>query len=413
MSSNKYLNIFFTFIVGLFLLTSAFRPSVQIVSIILTLFLLYYYFYFKATKKGNIFSLNKNEKLLSISLVLMFASILPPLLTNNSLSVGFRELDIPSKYLLFALIALLLFKLKPRISSDILMYLIGISGFIFGLIAIFHIFIFPQMLYHGRFTGYSGINELGFMCGVISVINISLALYRKNKLFFLSAGLLSFIGVVGTGLRGSVLAVFCSLFVIFLVYCFYNRSLLVVAMKTLIFIAISFFVISYVVYDSLPTDRISYTKDELDSINKGDYNTSIGLRLVMYKEALAIFSLSPIIGMSAKSQYDNAEKIANISGFDHIIEAAKSGPVFGKKHNDMLNILATRGLIGFASLVLFYFAMTKMILLSNNSSIRIVGGGGILYCLFAGLSGDPLSGHTESTFLLLLLLFIFNTESYD
>ena len=376
MSNRKYFNYVFIAVVALFLCTASIRPSVQIISVMMLLLLLGYYYYFKLSKqRDQIFVLNKNEIFVFLGFLFMSISIIPSLLVNNSLSVGFRELDIPSKYLLFAIIALLLFKLKPRISSDILMYIIGISGFIFGLIAIFHIFIFPQMLYHGRFTGYIGINETGFICGILSVINASLVLYRKNKLFFLSAGILSFIGVVGSGLRGSLLAVLFSLFVIFVIYCFWNRSSLKLAMKFIIFIVVSFLAITYIVYDKLPTDRIGYTKEELDSISSGNYNTSIGFRLIMYKEALAMFALSPIIGMSAKSQYDNAEKIANISGFNNIVELAKKGPIFGKKHNDILNTLATKGLIGFASLILLYFALTKMILASNSNSIRVAGGG--------------------------------------
>ncbi len=407
MISRKYLDYIFIVVAVLFLCTASIRPSVQIISILLFVLLSFFYYYFKFSNCNNaIFLLNKNEKFVCLSLFLMCISIIPSLLVNNSLSVGFRELDLPSKYLLFSLIALLLFKLKPNISSNLLIYFIGVSGFIFGLISIFHIFIFPQMLYHGRLTGYTGINEFGFMCGILSVINISLVLYHSKKLFFFIAGLLAFVGVIGSGLRGSLLAVLLSIFIIFIIYCFYNRNLLMFVAKLFIFISILFFVTTYFVYQSLPTDRLDYTKEELSAISNGNYNTSIGSRLVMYKEALAIFLLSPIIGMSAKSQADNAEKIANISGFNNIVEAAKKGPIFGKKHNDILNIMATRGILGFISLFLFYISIAKMILISSDNYTRIAGCGAILYCIFAGFSGDPLGGHGESTFFVVLLLLI-------
>lgn len=410
MSSNKYLNMSFVLIIGIFLLTNAVRPSVQIMSIILAIFLLSYYFYFKAIKKGDIFFLNRDEKLLSISLFLMFISALPPLLINNSLSVGYSELDLPSKYILFALIALLLFKIKPQISKDRLFDLICLGGIVNGVIAIFHIFIFPDMLYHGRYTGYSGINETGFICGAFGIVNLALYLFYKNKYMFLIASVLSIVGVAGSGLRGVMLGIFFSFFIILIVgFIFKKISFQKILKITLIFLCL-FIATVYIVFKELPSKRMEYTKTEINAISGGDYTTSIGQRLVMYKEALAIFSLSPLVGMSAKSQLDNAEQISKISGFDKAIKEAQKGePLWGKKHNDVLTIMAKRGLIGLLCLLFFYFTLIN-IFYKQHFVIFISGISIIVFCIGVGFSGDPISGHPESTFFMLFLFSLLSTK---
>ena len=410
MSINK--NIYFTFIIGAFLLINTLRPSVQIISIILALFLVCYYFYFKITKKGEIFFLYRDEKIFTMGLFLMFASALPPLLVNDSLSIGFRELDLPSKYALFALIALLLFKIKPNISKDRLFSLICLGGIINGVIGVFHIFIFQDLLFHGRYTGYSGINETGFMCAIFGVLNLCLYLFYKNKYIFLIASILSIVALAGTGLRGTLLGTLFSFFVI-IVIGFVCKKISLQRILKIAFVFLCLFVgIVYIVFQTLPDKRMEYTKSEMNAILSGKFDTSIGQRLVMYKEALSVFYLSPLIGMSAKTQLENAGEISKLSGFDKAIQEAEDGRkgLFGKKHNDTLTIMAQRGIIGLVCLLFFYFSIINIFYKQRDFIIFILGVSVLAQCIGGGFSGDPLSGHPESTFFALILLALLSTK---
>ena len=415
MSGNKYLNASFATFVAIFLITSA-TKSVHIISILLMLLLLAYYIYFKRTKRGDIFLLNRDERLLCLGLFCMFLSALPPLMVNDSLSVGLRELDMPIRYVGFGILALLLFKLKPMIPRDRLFGLICIGGIIHGIIAILHIFVFPNMLFAGRYEGYVGIGPIGFVCGIFSILNLTLYLfYRPKYIFrciFLIASVFPIIGVIGSGLRGVALGVLFSLFVVLLIGGGYKVINYGKMLKIALVFLCLFGLVSYIVLANLPSKRLQYSVVEFDAISSGDYSTSVGQRLVMYKEALAIFSLSPLFGMSAKTQLDNAEQISYLSGFSKAIDDAKEGkPLYGKKHNDVLTFMAKRGIVGLAALVLFYLAWINVFY--RRDFITFICGVSVLaLCIGAGFSSDPVSGFGEATFMVLLLFCLISAKDF-
>ncbi|RAX53833.1 hypothetical protein CCY99_05480 [Helicobacter sp. 16-1353] len=463
--------ILFSLLVVGFFVTSGIRPSVQVCSILLFLVLLSYYIFLKL-KKLAVFALEKEEKFLFIAFLLMAFSALPPLLVNSSLSIGFSELDLPSKYLLFAFIILLLFKTKPQINKNILYFSICAAGIINGLIALSQLYIFTDLLYAGaRVEGFSGINEFGIICGALCVMNLILFIFssHKYKAVFLIASLLAFSGVVGSGLRGVVLGVVFACVVLFIFSIFTKIINLKTALKYFLSFLLLIGIIGYIVAQATPHDRLEYTQSELEQIKSGDYSSSIGLRLVMYKEALAMFRISPLIGLSAKSAAERTTEIKELSGTDKNINTIGDGR--GKRHNDILNFMAKRGIIGLLSLLFFYFAVFNMgwkylkiwrknraesaesrvesvefgfnsiknsgaesniesALNSGTESTNlaestptqpnsalpisaILGGGIMLLYIGAGTSGDPLTGHPESTFLALSLAFIFGSLVAD
>lgn len=406
MQSKTFENFIIIIMIG-FLLTTSIRPSVQIFSIFLFLVLVSYYFYLKS-KHSSIFSLTIDEKLLTLSFFLIALSGIPPMLVNDSLSLGFRELEISGKYLLFSLIILFLLKLKPKFNEKILFVTIGITSILNGLIAISHLYIWKDFLFQeGRVQAFTGVNEFGIICGVLTIFNIILLIYyaknTKDKIFYLIATLLSMCATVGTGLRSVILAIGFSLLFIFIISIFQkNKTIL----KKMIIMIIFLILTAIVIFISMPTDRIKYTKEEFTSIKSGNFNTSIGLRLIMYKEALAMFKISPLIGLSAKSTIDNQDKIMEISKTTKMKEAEnKINDARGKKHNEILTFMAKRGLIGLFSLLFFYFMVLK-IFAKDMDVIGIMGIGLMLIYIGTGFSGDPLLGNPESTFFALMLGFL-------
>lgn len=414
MLSKNIFYVLFSFIVIGFFVTTSIRPSVQIFSILLFLALVSYYFYLKLNKL-EIFTLSKDERLLCIAFLFMTLSAIPPLLLNDSLSVGLRELDLPSKYLLFLFIILLILKTKPLINKDILFISIGSAGILNGAIALSQLYIFKDFLFAGRVQGFSGINEYGIICGALCILNFILFIYNEHRfrIFFFIASIFSFIGVAGSGLRGVILAVIFSIIIIFIINLFTKAISLKNVLKYFMIFIFFGLIAGYAILQTMPNDRLEYTKLELETMQKGDYSSSIGLRLVMYKESIAMFLVSPIVGLSAKSTLDNADKIANISHTQKILDQAKEGkPIFGKRHNEILNFMAQRGIIGLFSLLFFYFAVFKIC--SKNLKTNIFGMLGIgmmLVYIGVGFSGDPLTGHPESTFFALALSFFVLLQS--
>lgn len=414
MLSKNIFYILFTFIIIGFFLTTSIRPSVQIFSILLFLVLVSYYFYLKLNKL-EIFTLSKDEKLLCMAFLFMALSAIPPLLINDSLSVGLRELDLPSKYLLFLFIILLILKTKPLINKDILFISIGSAGILNGAIALSQLYIFKDLLFAGRVQGFSGINEYGIICGALCILNFILFIYNEHKfrIFFFIASIFSFIGVAGSGLRGAILAVIFAIVIIFIINLFTKAIIIKNALKYFTLFVFFGLIAGYMILQTMPNDRLEYTKLELETMQKGDYSSSIGLRLVMYKESIAMFLVSPIVGLSAKSTLENADKIANISHTQKILDQAKEGkPIFGKRHNEILNFMAQRGLIGLFSLLFFYFAVFKIC--SKNLKTNFFGMLGIgmmLVYIGVGFSGDPLTGHPESTFFAITLSFFVLLQS--
>lgn len=355
--------------------------------------------------------LSKNEKLLGLAFLAMGLSAVPPLLINNSLSLSLRELNIAVEYVLFAVMIWLGFKSAFKIKSQFLFSLIIFAGFLNGVISIAHLYFFPEMLLAQRLQGYIGINQYGLICATLCVLNGILFLFGKyKKLWCLTASLLSIVGVVGSGLRGVIFTLLCVYMFIFIFGAIRNstiRSNFFFFPFVLFVLFSGLMLVGYVTLKTMPADRVKYLVLEAQAISDGDYSTSIGLRIQMYKEAWAMFLLSPIIGMSAKTALDNAQHIAEISKTTHILTFLQTNkPLYGKRHNEILNFMAKRGLVGLFSLLFFYFIVAKICLMYRTSIFGALGLGVLAVYIGVGLSADPLTGHGEASFFVLLLLFI-------
>lgn len=456
MVRNIFGYIFFFLVIAFFSMATI-RPSVQIIAILLTLFLIVYILFRKkivATKyasytpqaghtglletsetlksesnspsffrmlqsRWNSFvdlgitsgelRLSKNEKLLSLAFLAMGLSAVPPLLVNNSLVLSLRELNIAVEYVLFALIMWLGLRSDLKIKPQFLFFLIIFAGFLNGVISIVHLYLFPEMLMKQRLQGYIGINQYGLFCAVLCILNGVLFLFGnyKRSLCFI-ASLLSIVGVVGSGLRGVLLSLLC-IYALIIIFIFvkkitkrsspFSLSFLVLFLSTIL--------IGYATSKTMPIDRMKSFVIETQAISNGDYETSIGFRIQIYKEAWAMFLLSPVIGMSAKTALDKAQEIVEVSKTTHIFAFVNANkPLYGKTHNEVLNFMAKRGLIGLFSLLFFYFMIARICLMYRTSIFGMLGLGMLAVYIGVGLSADPLTGHGEASFFVLLLLFI-------
>ena len=405
---NVSLGSVISIIVVLFFLSAAVKPFPQIVSIIMFLVCLAYFFVQKNKQDFKNITIDQNERIVYLSLMLMAFCTLPPLFIDNSFSYGLRELNIGAEYLLFAFIVLLLFKLKPTLNHRFVFYAIMLAGILNGCIAIMQLYIYPM---GGRLDGYTGINEYGLICAVLCVLNAILFIFyqanRYEKAIYLLASCLSIFGLLGSALRGVMLAVLFALVVMFVVGVFLRQTNLKTFCISWCVIVLGIVCSVCIFYSTYSTARITETQAEFQRIQSGNLNSSVGLRLQMYQEAWAMFKISPLFGMSAKTRLEKAQEIAGIAKTTHILDIAKDGkPIYGKMHNDILNFMAKRGIIGLASLLFFYFALINMCYRNRNNIFGKLAFGLILVYIGSGFSGDSISGYAEFAFFMLAFIFI-------
>lgn len=405
---NVSLGSVISIIVVLFFLSAAVKPFPQIVSIIMFLVCLAYFFVQKNKQDFKNITIDQNERIVYLSLMLMAFCTLPPLFIDNSFSYGLRELNIGAEYLLFAFIVLLLFKLKPTLNHRFVFYAIMLAGILNGCIAIMQLYVCPIS---GRLGGYTGINEYGLICGVLCVLNAILFIFyqanRYEKAMYLLASCLSVFGLLGSALRGVMLAVLLTFVAMLVLGIFLKRTDFKIFCISWCVAVLGIVCSVGIFYNTYSTTRIADTQAEFQQIQSVELNSSVGLRLQMYQEAWAMFKISPLFGMSAKTRLEKAQEIAGIAKTTHILDVAKDGkPIYGKMHNDILNFMAKRGIIGLASLLFFYFALINMCYRNRNNIFGKLAFGLILVYIGSGFSGDPISGYAEFAFFMLAFIFI-------
>lgn len=388
----------------LFFLTATIKPFPQIVGIIVFLVCLTYFFLQRNIQSFKKTHISRDERLVFLSVMLMAFCTLPPLLVDGSLFYSLKELNIGGEYLLFAVVALLLFTFKPALNYHLVFYAIILAGILNGCIAITQLYIYPI---GGRLSGYTGINEYGLICGVLCVLNMILFIFyqgnKYEKVMCMLASCLSVFGLLGSALRGVMLAALFTFIIMFVLGVFLRRA----NFKAWCIGAVGIVCSVCVFYGTYFTTRIAQTQAEFQRIQSGNFDGSVGLRLQMYQEAWVMFKISPLFGMSAKTRLEKAQEIANIAKTTHILDVAKDGkPIYGKMHNDILNFMAKRGVVGLISLLFFYFALINMCYKNKNNIFGKLAFGLVLVYVGSGFSGDPISGYAEFAFFMLTFIFI-------
>lgn len=134
--------------------------------------------------------------------------------------------------------------------------------------------------------------------------------------------------------RTSLLAL-CTVFVITLIYRF-KSSPKWIAISTLSTFAILSIILSY---SSSFENRISETKKEINNISNGNYHTSIGHRLQMWRAASIIIPQHPILGSG-----ENHRSIKKALAEENIIPV--SIVKYRHYHNNYVNSLVKNGAVG-------------------------------------------------------------------
>ena len=348
------------------------------------------------------FNLSSTDKLLIYSYLFYFFIFVLSLIFNDG---KIRELDYPSRVLLFIPVLLLLFKYP--IKTCVLSYSIPLGGIIVVCMALYDKFILnlnPEQ--NPRIMHIQG-GDISMSLGIFSLIIALYAHHKKDvKLTTLSVigGLCGIVGSLLSTARGGWVALPVLLIVILYIY---RHSL----SKRFFLTFFGIIAVASVGISQMPNNRIMERidvarKDIQLYLDNKDGNTSLGARFEMWKSALEMVKEKPLFGWgiqgaTEKRKQETKEKIAtgNIGQFTHA-------------HNQYLDDLSKRGIVGLLALLAVLFiplnAFMKRLKTTNHETklIATLGVAHILSVMVYGLSQGFLV-HNSGTIFYFFLTIVF------
>ena len=348
------------------------------------------------------FNLSSTDKLLIYSYLFYFFIFVLSLIFNDG---KIRELDYPSRVLLFIPVLLLLFKYP--IKTCVLSYSIPLGGIIVVCMALYDKFILnlnPEQ--NPRIMHIQG-GDISMSLGIFSLI---IALYAHQKkdvrLTTLSVigGLCGIVGSLLSTARGGWIALPVLLIVILYIY---RHSL----SKRFLLTFFGIIVVASIGISQMPNNRIMERinvaqKDIQLYLDNHDGNTSLGARFEMWKSALEMAKEKPLFGWgiqgaTEKRKLDTKEKIVtgDIGQFTHA-------------HNQYLDDLSKRGVVGLLALLAVLFIPLRAFMKKLNTTndevklIATLGVAHILSVMIYGLSQGFLV-HNSGTIFYFFLTIVF------
>lgn len=362
------------------------------------IYLLLYIFKFK--KK---WVLDKEDKWLIFSFLAYFLTFLMSAIVHGD---GFREVDNPSRVLLFIPLILLFSQFPIRI--HFIFYAIPIGAITTGLLALI------QKFYLGLPKPFPEIMSIqaGNISIALATFSISVAIYwgiQKNYRWIIISvigAILSMLASALSGARGGWVGFpFVILAILFCYRHFLNKKLVITSLSCAVILIITiasvpkFGVMQR--YTAAKTDITRY-------LEKGNENTSLGARFDMWENALLGIQEKPILGWGSKGYIElKKQQVANKT-------MAKSTLRFNDTHNQYLDAFVKRGVLGFAGLLLIILIPLHYFFKKMNSpnleikSIAILGFIHIFSTMFYFLSQTFLAHNSGSIFYFFLVIVFYS-----
>jgi O-antigen ligase len=267
--------------------------------------------------------------------------------------------------------------------------------------------IFANSVYFSLIVGISRwagvINPIPYasIAGLLALLSIHVSLATKStktKLLFGVFSILPVISLVLTESRGVWLAFACALLVLFLNkfrFTFRGVALLLILLSSVVFMLSGSFV----------EQRIEQTRYEFEQIQKGNMNTSIGLRIQMWQAAVKLADGNWLLGLGN----EHFEKLELLYKQRKITKTLYDyhPPHY---HNQFIDSVVKSGLIGLAFLLLLLMLPLYLVRHTNKNTKNIVISVVALYVVM-GLTDAPF--YNGQTFILyvLTMLVLLNSAS--
>ncbi|QLB20567.1 hypothetical protein A6B43_03000 [Vespertiliibacter pulmonis] len=293
----------------------------------------------------------KEDKWLIFAFVFYFATFLFLTLIHHD---KLREIDNPSK-ILFFLPLLLLFK-QFTINLKVILHGIPIGASVAGIIAIY------QKFYLGAERAFSDIISIqaGDIAVSLSAFSLIIAIYwtkqnaYKLTILCIIGGLLGIIASTLSGTRGGWISI-PFLFIITLYFYRNELSKRVIYSCTILFTAIIITIINIPQLDIIK--RYKAAEDNIIQYIKRDTKTtSIGARLDMWQNALLGIKEKPILGWGSQGYLDLKKQQVKQKTMN------KKTVLYNDAHNQYLDSLIKRGMLGLLALIAIIFIPLKVFL---------------------------------------------------
>lgn len=315
-----------------------------------------------------------------------------------------RFLDKPIRFLLAAFILTLLAKFPPKLSYfwvGIILGAIGSGGF-----AIYQRY--ELNIY--RAHGYEYFIQFGDICMLFAVLCLAGIIWAKQQNKQWLWIVLFIVGFV-LGVEGSLLSLtrggwlVLPLLIVLYPLCFPSEFS---AKKLMLFIFSTLLVLLalYVIPQTKVKIKIDEAISDVSNYQHGNWQTSQGQRLIMWKTAIDLFKQKPIFGWGERSYLEAIkQKVASKELPEKFLE-------FNHAHNEFIDAMVKRGTIGLLALLILYigffiyfFKHTK----HQSANVRSTAFAGVLlissYTTF-GLSQGFLSHNSGVMVLAFSLIFI-------
>ncbi|UJF18231.1 O-antigen ligase family protein [Vibrio sp. SS-MA-C1-2] len=240
-----------------------------------------------------------------------------------------------------------------------------------------------------------GINPITYTTMSASIAITSLViLFLKNKKLMLVSFYLSFNSLLIGESRGVILAFFCAFLVILMM-----MSICKKITKKHIFYIFVIIAASMITNYSVINKRITESRVEAVKIENSNMNSSVGLRLQMWKTAIILMQEKPIVGFGD----DNIHEKQLLA--DQGVITQQVVP-FYHYHNLFLNAMVKGGVIEL--LLVLFTLFLPFYLFKNKKMVRTIIPLSIsLVLFFASLTDVPL---THSPIINLYFMLLFLTE---
>ncbi len=403
----------FNFLFALFFLLSFKRASAHTLIIVLVLSALAYYFTYRPPLK-----FSRGLRWLIVACVLMFLSVLPPLFIESDLAswrYNLPTLEMPLIYIFGAVILVCLSGANLNLKQTWIFKSMAIACTLNGSIALIQ----RIFLDIGRVSGWSSIMAFVVLTSIAIFGCYIYALYskeRREKILFSVALLLGFVVVLFSGTRTAMVAFFVGFVFLSVLVLYVQKSLralpymLAIILGFASLFALDHFLEKRGVLQTARSTTDSFTHD-LKLYAQKDPDTSTGLRLARWKVAFAIMRLSPIFGMSSSTK---CKRLSEILALAHSYRKAEDINCAERYENEILNTLASRGLVGLGVLFLFWAVVWLFFWrrLSINPQVSLLVLGMLVFYLVFAMGFDPFSFFTEGSFFMgIVALGVIATQS--
>ena len=214
------------------------------------------------------------------------------------------------------------------------------------------------------FTHTIQFGNIGMLMGVLCAAGISWAWQQKLRgiwtLLLIAGVIMGAMTSLFSGSRGGWIGI---PFILLVLYQAYARQFGKKLMYGAIVSVIALFILAWIVPSTGVQQRIDHVSQDLQLyFEDNNPNSSVGLRLEMWKGAWQIVPEKPLFGWGENGYKERKQQLIADQQINPAIEP------YDHLHNEFINALVMRGVIGLASLLLLYLGIARLFSSGKNGS---------------------------------------------